>query len=59
MNIGGRPRIRFQHCIISVTGMYKRDAMLRQVSEVVALGNAKIGTILNAKKEWHYEIRDR
>ena len=30
------------------------DAMLRQVSEAVALGNAKVGTIINTKKEWNY-----
>jgi len=29
--------------------------MLRQVSEAVALGNAKVGTIIiNTKKEWNY-----
>ena len=35
----------------SVTGMYRRDAMLRQVSEAVALGNAKVGKMINTKKE--------
>ena len=39
---------------MSVTGVYRRDAMLRQVSEAVALGNAKVGTIINTKKEWNY-----
>ena len=34
--------------------MYRRDAMLRQVSKAVALGNAKVGTITNTKKEWNY-----
>ena len=34
--------------------MYRRDAMLRQVSEAVALGKAKVGTITNTKKEWNY-----
>ena len=31
-----------------------RDAMLRQVSEAVAPGNAKVGTIINTKNEWNY-----
>ena len=39
---------------ISVTGMYRRDAMLRQVSEAVALGNAKAEIIINTIKEWNY-----
>ena len=43
-----------QNFIMSVTGMYSRDAMLRQVSEAVVLGNAKIGTIINTKNEWNY-----
>ena len=36
---------------MSVTRMYRRDAMLRQVSEAVALSNAKVGIIINTKKE--------
>ena len=39
---------------MSVTGMYRRDAMLRQVFEAVALGKAIVGTISNTKKEWNY-----
>ena len=35
---------------MSVTGMYRRDPMLIQVSEAMALGNAKVGTIINTKK---------
>ena len=34
--------------------MYRRDAMLRQISEAVALGNAKVGTVINTKKERNY-----
>ena len=34
--------------------MYKRDAMLRQVSEAVALGNARVRATINTKKEWNY-----
>ena len=40
-----------QNFTMSVTGIYRRDAMLRQVSEAVALGNVKVGTIINTKKE--------
>ena len=43
-----------QNFTMSVTGMYRRDAMLRQVSEAVALGNAKVGTIISTKKDWNY-----
>ena len=43
---------------ISVTGMYRRDAMPRQVSscypEMVALGFTSVETIINTKKEWNY-----
>ena len=39
-----------QNFTMSVTGIYRRDAMLRQVSEAVALGKAKVGTIINTKK---------
>ena len=34
--------------------MYRSDAMLRKVSEAVALCNTKVGTIINTKKEWNY-----
>ena len=57
MNIVGETKdsVLWRHCrldhdseiqnfTIKVTGMYRRDAMLRQVSEAVALGNAKVGT---------------
>ena len=43
-----------QNFTISVTGIYRKDAMLRQVSEVVALGNTKVRAIINTKKEWNY-----
>ena len=39
-----------QNFTMSVTGMYRRDPMLIQVSEAMALGNAKVGTIINTKK---------
>ena len=45
-----------------VTGIYRGDAMLRQVSEAVVLVNAKVGTIYKTKKEWNYspvESHDR
>ena len=63
MNIVGRPMIRFcgdivgldhdseiQISTMSVTGMFRRDAMLRKISETVALGNIKVGTIINTIK---------
>ena len=39
-----------QNFTMSVTGMYRKDAMLRQVSEAVVLGNAKVGIIINTKR---------
>ena len=42
--------IEIQHFTMSVTGMYRRDAMLRQVSKAAALGNANVGTISNTKR---------
>ena len=39
---------------MSVIGIHTGDAMLRQVSEAVALGNTKVRTIINTKKEWNY-----
>ena len=35
------PDSEIQNFAISITGMYRRDAILRQVSEAVALRNAK------------------
>ena len=35
-----------QNFTLLVNGMYRRDAMLR-----LALGNAKVGTMIKAKKE--------
>ena len=35
-------------------GQNERVRISRQVSEAVALGNAKVGTIINTKKEWNY-----
>ena len=34
----------------TVTGMHRGDAMLRQVSEAVVLGNVKVGTTIDTKK---------
>ena len=39
---------------MSITVMYRRDAMLIQVSEAVTLGNAKVVAIADTKKEWNY-----
>ena len=43
-----------QNFTMSVIGIHTGDAMLRQVSEAVALGNTKVRTIINTKKEWNY-----
>ena len=52
-----------QNFTMSVTGMYRGDAMLRQVSEAVALCNVKVETIINTKKRVELcsttESRDR
>ena len=45
---------KIQNFNMSVTGMYRRDAILRQVSEAVALGNTKVRAIVNTKIEWNY-----
>ena len=49
--------VMWRHCRFShkdftmpVTGMYRRNAMLREVSEAVARGNASMGTIINTKE---------
>ena len=42
---------------MSVTRIYRRDAMLRQVSEAVALRNVSLGTMINTKKEWNYVVQ--
>ena len=41
---------KIQNFTMSVIGIFRRDAMLRQVSEAVVLGNAKVGTVINTKK---------
>ena len=38
---------------MSVTGMYRRYGMPRQMSEAVVLENASVATIINTKKDWN------
>ena len=39
---------------MSVTGLYRNDCMLRQITEGVSQDNASEGTLINTKKEWNY-----
>ena len=39
---------------MSVTGYYKNDAMLRQISEAVRIEETKEAELINTKEEWHY-----
>ena len=43
-----------QYFTMSVTGLYRNDCMLRQITEGVLQDNAREGTLINAKKEWNY-----
>ena len=38
---------------MSVTGTYKNDAMLRQISEAVQIENTATGTLMNDRAEWN------
>ena len=38
---------------MSVTGTYKNDAMLRQITEAVQIENTATGTLLNDRAEWN------
>ena len=38
---------------MSVTGTYKNDAMLRQISEAVQIENTATGTLMNDKAKWN------
>ena len=39
---------------INVTGSYSNNAMLRQISEAVRLGQVPEGSLMNFKNEWNY-----
>ena len=38
---------------MSVTGTYKNDVMLRQISEAVQIENTATGTLMNDRAEWN------
>ena len=39
---------------MDVLGVYKEDAMLRQIAEAVRIQESPTGTIMNDKTEWNY-----
>ena len=39
---------------MSVTGYYKNDAMLRQISEAVRIEETEEAELINTKDEWNY-----
>ena len=41
-----------QNITMSITRMHRRNTVLRQVSEAVTLGNAKVGTITNTHQPY-------
>ena len=43
-----------QNFTMSTTGLYRNDAMLRQIAESVAQRNAAAGTLINSKSEWNF-----
>ena len=42
-----------QTFLMSVTGAYKNDAMLRQVTEAVQINNMDVQTCMNDRAEWN------
>ena len=54
----------WQHCLeqhggeeqtflMSVTGTFKNDSMLRQITEAVQINNMEVGTRMNDRAEWN------
>ena len=41
---------------MNVTGIYRDDAMLRQISEAVRIRNTNPEDLLNNKSEWNIQI---
>ena len=39
---------------MSVTGRYGNDAMLRQITESIRIGETPTGSLINSMKEWSY-----
>ena len=40
--------------VMNVTGTFRDDAMLRQITESVIMNNVKDSELLNSKSEWNY-----
>ena len=38
---------------MSVTGTFKNDSMLRQITEAVQINNMEVGTRMNDRAEWN------
>ena len=43
--------------VMNVTGTFRDDAMLRQVTESVMINNIDERKLINSKKEWNYVRR--
>ena len=48
---GNRPNFQ-----MNVTGIYGNDAMLRQISEAVAIQNSDPKFLMNNKSEWNHQV---
>ena len=48
---GNRPNFQ-----MNVTGIYGYDAMLRQISEAVAIRNSDPKFLMNNKSEWNHQV---
>ena len=42
-----------QTFLMSVTGTFKNDAMLRQITEAVQINNMEVGERMNDRAEWN------
>ena len=42
-----------QTFLMSVTGTYRNDAMLRQITEAVQINNMEVSTMMNDRAEWN------
>ena len=40
--------------VMDVTGIFRDDAMLRQITEAVLIGKVKHNELINTKNEWNY-----
>ena len=40
--------------VMNVTGVFRDDAILRQITEAVLINKAQPGQLINTKNEWNY-----